>query len=71
MSLHDYESETRRIEREAKEFPRLSRFAGSPEDSGEIEPVSKECDWTALALLSLVALMASATACAFIWRMFA
>lgn len=71
-SLHDYESETRRIERDADEYPQLTRFAGSPEDSGEIEPVREHADWTALILLALIALLTAAVACAlFIQRTFA
>lgn len=71
MSLHDYESETRRIVKEDEEFPQLSRFAGSPEDSGEL-PRTGGCDhtwlWMILALLALTALTAMGLA---LWRTFA
>jgi hypothetical protein len=58
-------------EREAGEYPALSRFAGSPEDSGELEAV-KTPDWSALTLISLIALLTATVAGALVlWRHFA
>lgn len=71
MSLHDYESETRRIVKEDDEFPALTRFVGAPDDSGEL-PKTDSRDptwlWMILALLALTALTAMGLA---LWRTFA
>lgn len=70
MNLHDYETETRRIEKEDEEFPQLTRFVGSPEDSGEL-PSTKGCDWSWLwMILALVALTALTAIGLALWRMY-
>lgn len=71
MSLHEYETETRRIVKEDDEYPQLSRFAGSPEDSGELQSTGgRDLSWLwmMLALFFLTALTAAGLA---IWRIFA